>query len=95
MEMVRNESVLGGQPTEEGAGRTRWANRFDEMVEAYRHPSLDGIRETKFGAIQAVQFFGQHMGETRGIDRQTRHLDNLIFKDDKRATDAARLIMAS
>lgn len=95
LEMVRHESVLGAQPTEDGNKKTRWTSKFDAMVAAYKDPNLDNIRGTKFGSIQAIQWVGQHASNVRGSDRETRHLDKLVFGADAVAENAARLIMAS
>lgn len=95
LDIVRNENVLGKRPEEEGNGRTTWDRRFDEIVKSYNDPNLDGIRETKLGAIMAVQFVEQHVSTVRGSDRESRHLDNLVFGSQKNSEKAAALIRAS
>lgn len=95
--MIRHESMLGERPTEDGRGKTVWDRRFDELVASFNHPNLDGIRESQFGAIMAVQYVGQHVASVHGGEakRAARHLDNLVFKSQKLAESAAQLVMAN
>lgn len=95
LDIAKHESVLGARPEDEGNRRTTWDRRFDELVSSYHHENLEGIRETRLGAIMAFQYVEQHVSTVRGSDRLTRHADNLLFGSQKNSEKAAALIRAS
>jgi len=73
-------SLLGQRPEDEGRSQTSWDKTFDKITARYYHDDLDGgIRETKWGALMAVQGYEQHVQQVRGGTKQGRHLDRLLF----------------
>jgi phage/plasmid-like protein (TIGR03299 family) len=73
-------NILGERPDEEGRSQTSWDKVFDSITARYMDRDLDGgIRETKWGALMAVQGYEQHVQQIRGGTQQGRHLDRLLF----------------
>lgn len=66
-------AILGDKPEWEqtktgtgGAKRTNWHKRWEELVETYASPTQDGIRNTAYGAVMAVNEWEQHVRGGRG-----------------------------
>jgi len=72
--------ILGERPDDEGRSQTSWDKVFDSITARYMDRDLDGgIRETKWGALMAVQGYEQHVQQVRGGSKEGRHLDRLLF----------------
>ena len=72
--------ILGERPEDEGRSQTSYDKVFDSITARYMDRDLDGgIRETKWGALMAVQGYEQHVQQIRGGTKQGRHLDRLLF----------------
>jgi len=73
-------NLLGTRPEDEGRSQTSWDKTFSNIIARYWHDDLDGgIRETKWGALMAVQGYEQHVQQVRGGSKEGRHLDRLLF----------------
>jgi len=80
----------------EGSARahTQWTNRFKAITARYRGDDLDGfIRETKWGALMAIQGYEQHVQKGKGRSTQGKHVDQLVFGDMPLTTKAAQLLV--
>lgn len=91
--LLKHNRMLGECPEQDGKGRTQWQNRYASIMAAYHKPDLEQIRETRFGAMQAVQNFWQHDRPIRkGASAAGRHLDELVFSGEKMPETAADLL---
>ncbi len=89
-------SLLGERPEDEGRSQTSYDKTFDRITARYYHHDLDGgIRETKWGALMAVQGYEQHVQQVRGGTKQGRHLDRLLFGSMPLTDRAARQLVLS
>lgn len=96
VEMIKDERILNWEARDakaaDGKSTTRVDNTFDAMMTRYHADDIADIRETKFGALMAVQGYEQHVKSTRGMTKEIRHLDNVLFKTQKVTTAAAELM---
>jgi phage/plasmid-like protein (TIGR03299 family) len=91
--LLKHNKMLGDCPEKDGKGRTQWQNRYAGIMAAYHKTDLDQIRETQFGAIQAVQNWWQHDRTIRkGASAEGRHLDELVFSGEKMPETIADLL---
>ena len=75
---------------------TQWDNKFEAIVARYRGDDLDGfIRETKWGALMAIQGYEQHVQRGKGRSTQGKHVDQLVFGDMPLTKNAATLLKAT
>ena len=89
-------NILGERPEEEGRSQTSWDKVFDSITARYMDRDLDGgIRETKWGALMAVQGYEQHVQQVRGGTKQGRHLDRLLFGSMPLTEKAIRHLVSS
>ncbi len=103
-EMVKAEEaengIFGPAPEVKEGGRetglTKWGNKMDAMRARYEGSDIDGIRETKMGALMAVQGYAQHEQVVRApgvepnVARDIRAMDREIFGEDHLSERAAR-----
>ena len=75
---------------------TQWDNKFEAIVARYRGDDLDGfIRETKWGALMALQGYEQPVQRGKGRSTQGKHVDQLVFGDMPLTKNAATLLKAT
>ena len=90
------KNLLGERPEDEGRSQTSWDKTFDSITARYFHDDLDGgVRETKWGALMAVQGYEQHVQQVRGGSKEGRHLDRLLFGTMPLTDRAARQLVLS
>ena len=66
------------------------------LQKRYHAADLDtGVRETKFGALMAVQGWEQWEAPVRGADQQYRHTEALVFGKQSLTEEAAALLAAN
>lgn len=87
-------TLIGQRPTEEGRSRTMHDNKRTALVTRYWGEDLDrGIRETKWGALMAVQGYEQHERPVRGGTRQAKHMESLYFGTQNLTAKAAQILI--
>lgn len=72
-----------------------WQQRFEQIMQAYKAPDLENVRDTAWGALNAVADFEQHMQRTKGDDQAQMET---LFKRSFLApalTAAARAVLVS
>jgi len=88
--------ILGERPEDEGRSQTSYDKVFDSISSRYWSDDLDGgVRETKWGALMAVQGYEQHVQQVRGGTKEGRHLDRLLFGSMPLAEKAIHQLVTS
>lgn len=73
---------------------SQWDNRFKAITARYRGEDLDGfIRETKWGALMAIQGYEQHVQKGKGRSTEGKHVDQLVFGQMPLTAKAAQLLV--
>lgn len=91
--MELTKQLLGKRPEDKGRAQTMWDNKRQGLIGRYWNDDLDsGLRTTRLGALMAVQGYEQWSAPVRGAEREARHLDNLIFGEQKLTAKAAQLL---
>jgi len=93
------KSVMKDRPgpaEEENRKRAAWDSKFDGIMSRYHADDIDGVRDTKWGAFNALQGYSQHVRGTRGGDRFSRSVNETVFggEDPFLAKAAKELILA-
>lgn len=87
-------TLLGDRPEDQGRAQTNFDNRFDAIVAAWDREDQGNIKDTKWGALMAVNSFEQWSGTLRGQTRSEAQAKRAI-KSDFPLTDQARKILVS
>lgn len=75
-------------------GRTKVMKRRSSLFQRYNQHDLHGIRDTKWGALMAVQGWEQHEAPVNtGTSRQGRHIDRLISGKMPLSEKASKLLL--
>ena len=87
--------IQGKCPEEEGRGQTAWTNKRTAIMERYNAADIDGVRDTVWGAFNAIQGYSQHKRGIRGnVSRDARNLEEVTFKGhDAFLVDATSALM--
>lgn len=60
------KGIQGDCPEEDGVAKTKWANKNEALMERYHADDLNGVRNTVWGALNAVQGWSQHVRGVHG-----------------------------
>lgn len=93
------KAVLGDRP-DDGRAQTAWDNRFDAIMASYHHDNLDGIRNTKLGAIMGAQWYEEKVARVNGsngqpADRDMRNIEKVVFTGQRFALDFSERVLAA
>lgn len=86
------KGLLGDRPDDTGRARTMWQNRHDGLWTRYQGDDIAPLRDTKWGALMAVQGYEQHVAPVRGASREERHADKLMFGTQSLTDKAINLL---
>lgn len=105
MSLLVEPGIMGKRPevSEDGSTRaqTTYDNAFSDLVDRYHHDDIDGIRETKMGALMAVQGYEQHVARANKSasnpegSKAVRHLDSLLFKSQPKTEAASKILVGA
>lgn len=91
--LVAHDALLGARPEDPGKGQTQYDNRFAEIIKRYHADDIEPIRETRMGALMAIQGYEQHVRPIRkGASRVGRTLDEVVFSGQKMAETASKIM---
>ena len=103
--LLRHDDICGERPDvgKDGrtTGQTHYDNVFDAMVDRYHEDDIEGIRETKFGALMAIQGYEQHVGRANKStsnptgSKDVQHLDKLMFKGQALTEAASKILVGA
>lgn len=85
---------LAGPIPESKIGRTLRRKRIDGLHARYMGDDIAPLRETKWGALMAVQGYEQHESPARG-DRSVRHDDRVMFGREPMTDKAMNILVGA
>ncbi len=102
MQLIGEVPVMTNSSTMQGYNNTltRWLNTKSDMNRRFHIDSdIDGVRNTRWGALMAVQAWEQKDKSLKGInnsrDRTRRHQANVMFGKLPMTEKAAKILVAS